>query len=111
MDEKNNLLKNFLVYGIVLLGGLYILSLAVFHTSFSDLLGYQFGIEWFLLKVAVISLVCWAAVAWVIRKLWVAARGTDGRSLWVYPAIASIVLVSLLLWLLTFIANSGAPFD
>ena len=111
MNENKSLLKTFLIYGIAMLGVLYILSLEVFHTSFSHLLGYQFGLEWFFLKAIVISLVCWAAVAWVIRKLWIAAKGTDGRTLWVYPTIAFIVLVSLLLWLLTFVANSGTPLD
>ena len=105
MNEKKSLLKTFLVFGIAMLGSLYVFSVELMHASFSNLLGYEFGIGWFYLKIAVISLICCASIMWVIRLLWIAGNREEGRSFWVYPAIGFIVFISLSLCLVGFSVN------
>lgn len=106
MYGKNGLLKNFLIYGIALLGGIYILSTHIVHTSFSDMFGYQFTIEWYFLKLIVVFLICLSAIGWVISKVWIAGRRSNSRMLWVCLAIFFIFSVSSLLLFLSFLSLS-----
>jgi len=95
MNEQKSLLKTFLVYGLGMLGCLYIFSISMFRASVEDRFDAGSSVEWFLTKAILIFLICISAIALVIRKIWIAGKGPDGRSLWVYPAISFIILVSL----------------
>ena len=109
MPKLNGLLKNFLVYGIGLLGTTYIVSTKMAFTTVFPLINYDYPLEVYLLKLVLIFLACIFTIFWVVRRIWLASISSEGRTIWVYPLIAFVLLTSVCLLALNFLIF-GASF-
>ena len=99
MTSTNSLLKTFLVYGILLLGSVYIVATLTTFISISGILGQGFDVDWFAIKGGIAFMVCLSAIGFVVRKIWITGRNHEGNRLWVYLALSFVIATSTFLFL------------
>ena len=108
MNISNSLPKTFLIFGILLLGVLYVLATLITFVPITALkndvvLEREILLHWLYIKGGIALMGCLTAIGFVLRKIWFVGKDYEGNKLWVYLAISFIVSVSVLLFLLNLI--------
>ena len=100
MNISNSLPKTFLVYGILLLGILYILATLITFIPITYIMNDIWVMEreirrdLIYIKGTLSFIACIAAIGYVAKKIWLVGKDYEGNKLWVYLAISFIVSVS-----------------
>ena len=108
MNISNSLPKTFLIYGILLLGILYILATIITFVPITALINdvvleREILLDWLYIKGGIALMGCLTAIGFVVRRIWFIGKAYEGNKLWVYLAISFIVSVSVVLFLINLI--------
>ena len=108
MNVSNSLPKTFLIYGILLLGILYILATIITFVPITYVINdiwveREIRRDLIYIKGTLSFIACIAAIGYVAKKIWLVGKDHEGNKLWVYLAISFIVSMSVLLFLFNLI--------
>ena len=108
MTTTNSLPKTFLVYGILLLGILYVLATIITFVPITYIMNdiwveREIRRDLLYIKGTLSFLGCIAAIGYVAKKIWLVGKDYEGNKFWVYLAISFIVSMSVLLFLFNLI--------
>ena len=100
MKNPRSFLANFSLFGLGLLGVIYIAFTFVVWIVTSRFINNEWGIQLGHVELIWIfcTLGCFFSVGWVVRKLWLASWNGEVRNRWIYPSILFISGVSVILF-------------
>ena len=99
MNISNSLPKTFLIYGILLLGILYILATIITFVPITYVMNdiwveREIRRDLIYIKGTLSFIACIAAIGYVAKKIWLVGKDYESNKFWVYLAISFIVSVS-----------------